>query len=112
MPITDLVNTGLGAFIASVLAEIINRGLGFEGRKAFLTFIGLAGAVLAIQVGAAYVPQLSHVWDWLVALMVMTAIGTGHHQLVSSRNAQGQVTIDEGPADPAVTDVGIPNVQS
>jgi len=72
---------GLAGVIAASLAEIINRGLGLSGRRAFLVFMILAGLIFAVKVGSATSPFLAQVWDWAVYYLTALAVGTGLHRL-------------------------------
>lgn len=72
---------GLAGAIAASLAEVINRGLGLSGRKAFLVFMILAGLVFAVKVGSETSPFLAQAWDWVVHYLTALAVGTGLHRL-------------------------------
>lgn len=72
---------GLAGAIAASLAEVINRGLGLSGRKAFLVFMILAGLVFAVKVGAETNQLLAQIWDWALYYLTALAVGTGLHRL-------------------------------
>ena len=78
---SDLDQQGLAGAIAASLAEIINRGLGLSGRRAFLVFMILAGLVFAVKVGSETSPFLAQVWDWAIHYLTALAVGTGLHRL-------------------------------
>lgn len=81
---TDLGLTGL---IAAAVTEVINRGLGISGRKAFLCFLLVVMALLAFKVGSDLSPLLAHLWQWAQDVSSAILAGTGAHKLMMSRSS-------------------------
>jgi len=81
---TDLGLTGL---VAAAVTEVINRGLGISGRKAFLCFLLVVMVLLAIKVGADFSPLLVHLWQWAQDVSSAILAGTGAHKLMMSRSS-------------------------
>lgn len=80
-------NLGLTGLIAAAVTEVINRGLGISGRKAFLCFLFVVMALLALKVGSDLSPLLAHLWQWAQDVASAILAGTGAHKLMMSRSA-------------------------
>jgi hypothetical protein len=74
----------LGA-IASAIAEVINRGLGLEGRKAFALFLLVVALVVGVEVAQEVWPWAQILWNWFHDLSIAVLAGTGAHKLLMSR---------------------------
>jgi hypothetical protein len=74
----------LGA-IASAIAEVINRGLGLEGRKAFVAFLIIVALVVGVKVAQEVWPWAQILWNWFQDLALAVLAGTGAHKLLMSR---------------------------
>mgnify|MGYP000110522816 FL=1 len=74
----------LGA-VASAVAEALNRGLGLQGRKAFVSFLLVVALVAGLKVGSEVWSWAKLLWDWSQDLAVAILAGTGAHKLLMSR---------------------------
>ncbi|MEM4342810.1 MAG: hypothetical protein QXT91_00600 [Candidatus Caldarchaeum sp.] len=74
----------LGA-IASAVTEAINRGLGLEGRKAFVSFLVIVAIIAFLKVSQDLWPWAKVLWDWAHDLAIAILAGTGAHKILMSR---------------------------
>jgi hypothetical protein len=80
-----LVDFGYLGAIASAIAEVINRGLGLEGRKAFILFLLVVALVVGIEVAQDLWSWAQILWNWFQHLSIAVLAGTGAHKLIMSR---------------------------